>query len=114
MVEAVRESDFCILVTESTPFGLNDLKLAIDVLKSIGIPFGVVINKYDSSFFEMEYYLTDADIEVLLKIPFDRKFAEAYSEGILPIIKYPELKNDFVVLYNKVLARMTLSVKEWK
>lgn len=102
MVEAVRDSDFCILVTESTPFGLNDLKLAIDVLKKIRIPFSVVINKYLPSFTEMENYLAENGIEVFLKIPFDRRFAESYSEGILPIKKYPELKNDFILMYNRI------------
>lgn len=106
MVETVKDSDFCILVTESTPFGLNDLKLAIEVLKTIDVPFGVVINKYDSSFEEMENYLSGSDIEVLLKIPFDRRFAESYSEGILPINKYPELKKDFVALHKRILEKM--------
>jgi MinD superfamily P-loop ATPase len=106
MVETVRDSDFCVLVTESTPFGLNDLKLAIDVLKTIDIPFGVIINKYDSSFEEMENYLNEKDIEILLKIPFDRKYAEAYSEGILPLNKYLELEKDFARLYKNIMERI--------
>ena len=106
MVETVKDSDFCILVTESTPFGLSDLKLAIDVLKTIDVPFGVVINKYDQSFTEMENYLKGNNIEVLLKIPFDRRFAESYSEGTLPINKYPALKKDFIALHNKVIEKM--------
>ncbi|MFH1195829.1 MAG: ATP-binding protein [bacterium] len=105
MVETVKDSDFCILVTESTPFGLNDLKLAIDVLKTIEIPFGVVINKYDPSFTEMENYLKENGIEVFLKIPFDRRYAETYSEGRLPINKYPELRNDFILLHKKIIEQ---------
>lgn len=106
MVETVKDSDFCILVTESTPFGLNDLKLAIEVLKTIDVPFGVVINKYDPSFQEMEIYLGGNEIDVLLTIPFDRRFAESYSEGILPINKHPELKKDFVALHKRILEKM--------
>ncbi len=106
MVETVKDSDFCIVVTESTPFGLNDLKLAIDVLRTIDVPFGVVINKYDSSFEEMGNYLNKSDIEVLLKIPFDRKFTESYSEGVLPIKKYPELKKDFLALQKRIIEKM--------
>lgn len=106
MVETVNNSDFCILVTESTPFGLNDLKLAIEVLKTIAIPFGVVINKYDSSFTEMENYLSGSNIEVLLKIPFDRRFAESYSEGTLPINKYPKVKKDIIDLHNRIIEKM--------
>ncbi|MHB8871487.1 MAG: nucleotide-binding protein [Candidatus Doudnabacteria bacterium] len=103
MVETVKDSDFCILVTESTPFGLNDLKLAIEVLKTINVPFGVVINKYDPTFEEMENFLREISIEVLLKIPFDRKYAESYSEGTLPLIKYPELKKNFIALHNRII-----------
>ena len=114
MVETVKDSDFCILVTESTPFGLNDLKLAIEVLKTIEVPFGVVINKYDPSFTEMENYLNGNGNEVLLKIPFDRRYAESYSEGMLPLNKYPELKKDFITLYNRIIVRRTPSEKEWK
>lgn len=106
MVETVKDSDFCILVTESTPFGLNDLKLAIDVLNTIEIPFGVVINKYDSSFDEMEKFLSFSNIEILLKIPLDRKYAESYSEGILPMNRYPEFKKDFIALYKSVIEKM--------
>ncbi len=106
MVETVKDSDYCILVTESTPFGLNDLKLAINVLKEIDIPFGVVINKYDSSFYEMENYLNANGFDVLLKIPFDRRYAESYSEGILPLKKYPGLKKDFYELYKKIMENL--------
>ncbi len=105
MVETVKNSDICVLVTESTPFGLNDLKLAIEVLKTINIPIGVVINKYDSSFLEMENFLNEKNIQIFLKIPFDRKYAESYSEGTLPLIKYPELKNDFITLYQKIIQK---------
>ena len=108
MVESVSDSDFCILVTESTPFGLNDLKLAIDVLKAIDIQFGVVINKYDASFTEMETYLSEQGLEILLKIPFDRKIAEAYSEGILPVNKFPELKKEFTQLYKIIKDKLAL------
>jgi MinD superfamily P-loop ATPase len=106
MVETVKDSDYCILVTESTPFGLNDLRLAIDVLKSISVPFGVVINKYDSSFEEMESFLDGNNIEILLKIPFDRNYAESYSKGNLPMHDYPNLQKDFSILYKKVIAKM--------
>ena len=108
MVEAVSDSDFCILVTESTPFGLNDLKLAIDVLKTINIPFGIVINKYDALFTEMDNYLIENGIEILLKISFDRKIAEAYSEGILPVNKFPELKKEFTQLYKIIKDKLEL------
>ena len=108
MIESVKDSDFCILVTESTPFGLSDLKLAVDVLEIIGIPFGVAINKYDPNFFELEEYLNKKMIDILLKIPFDRKIAESYSKGILPVKNNNELKNDFLKLINKIEMKVEL------
>jgi len=109
MLEAVRKSDYCLLVTESSPFGLNDLKLAIEVADSAGVPYGVVINKYEPAFCEMESFLASSGIEILMKIPFNRQYAELYSEGILPITRYPELKKEFVNLYS-MLTTKSLSV----
>lgn len=102
MVETVKNSDFCLLVTESTPFGLNDLKLAIDVVKNINVPFGVVINKYDETFEEMEQYLTENQTEVMLRIPFDRKIAEAYSNGILPMNSSERIRSKFIHLFKLI------------
>ena len=108
MIESIKGSDFCILVTESTPFGLSDLKLAVVVLQSIGIPFGVLINKYDPEFFELENYLNENIIEILLKIPFDRKIAESYSKGVLPVRNNKELENEFFKLINKIEMKLEL------
>jgi len=102
MVETVKDTDFCLLVTESTPFGLNDLKLAIDVVKNINVPFGVVINKYDEAFGELENYLTENQIEVMLRIPLDRKIAEAYSKGILPVNNSEKMKREFIHLFELI------------
>lgn len=102
MVETVKNSDFCLLVTESTPFGLNDLKLAIDVVKNINVPFGVVINKYDETFDELDNYLTKNQIEVMLRIPFDRKIAEAYSNGILPVNNSDKIRTEFIGLIDLI------------
>ena len=84
MLEAVKDSDFCVLVTESTPFGFNDLTLAINVLRQINIPFGIVINKYDDNFFQLDKYIHDNKLNLLLKIPFRMDIAESYSKGELP------------------------------
>jgi len=106
MVETVKDSDYCILVTESTPFGLNDLKLAIDVVKSVNTPYGVVINKYDQTFKELEEYLAENQIEVLLKIPFDRKIAESYSNGILPVKNSKKITAEFMRLFQKIQQKV--------
>ena len=95
MVEAVRDSDFCILVTESNPFGLHDLQLAIEVLRILKIPFGVVINKYEELYTELGDFLIDQKINVLMKIPFDKEIAEDYSNGNMPNIFLTKMNEEF-------------------
>lgn len=110
MMEAVGGSDYCILVTESTPFGMNDLKLAIDVLNSLQIPFGVVINKYDESYTQLDEYLVENSIEILMKIPFDKTIAEAYSKGIIPLSENNNLRNEFINLFERLKKIYSLKV----
>lgn len=102
MVESVRESDYCILVTEPTPFGLHDLKLSVEVLQFLDIPFGVVINKSQKESDIIEDYCSETETPVLLKLPFDRRLAEAYSRGEPAVKVFPELKKQFVDLYENI------------
>ncbi|MBS4034752.1 MAG: ATP-binding protein [Ignavibacterium sp.] len=102
MFEAVKDSDYCVLVTESTPFGLNDLKLAIIVLRQIKIPFGIVINKYDEQFKKLDEYIHDSKLTLLLKIPFRMDVAESYSTGDLPTLIIEDYKSMILDLFDKV------------
>ena len=86
VVEAVKDTDFTILVTEPTPFGLNDLDLAVKMAKKLNVPVGVVINRSDIGDSKVEQYCEKNKIPILMRIPFDRKIAELYSKGV-PIIK---------------------------
>jgi MinD superfamily P-loop ATPase len=108
MVESVRYTDYCILVTEPTPFGLHDLKLSVEVLQFLEIPFGVVINKSQKESDIIEEYCAGTRIPVLLKLPFDRRLAEAYSRGEPAVKVFPELKNQFVDLYEKILKDLRM------
>jgi len=102
VVTSVKGSDFCVLVTEPTPFGLNDLILAVEVLRKLKIPFGVVINRSDLGNNKTEEYCKQEDIPVLMRIPFKREIAMAYSKGE-PIVKaFPEYKKDFQGLFNTI------------
>ena len=102
VVTSVKGSDFCVLVTEPTPFGLNDLILAVGVLRKLKIPFGVVINRSDLGNNKTEEYCKQEDIPVLMRIPFKREIAMAYSKGE-PIVKaFPEYKKDFQGLFNTI------------
>ena len=102
VIEAVKGSDFCILVTEPTPFGLNDLTLAADLLRSLQIPFGVVINRADVGDEKVDRYCREESLLILMRIPMDKEIAMAYSKGIPLIIDKPEWKNRFRNLYHQI------------
>ena len=102
VVETVKGSDFCLLVTEPTPFGLNDLMLAVEMLKKLAIPYGVVINCADIGDNEVNKYCESENIPILMTIPWDRKIAEAYSKGTPLIEALPEFKNKFFKLHKEI------------
>jgi MinD superfamily P-loop ATPase len=101
-VETVRGSDFCILVTEPTPFGLHDLKITVQVLKHMGVPFGVVINRAGIGDKKAYAYCKEQGIRVLMEIPYQRKIAELYSRGVPFTAEMPEWKEKFQALYTEV------------
>jgi len=101
-VETVRGSDFCVLVTEPTPFGLHDLKIAVEVLKKIGIPFGVVVNRAGIGDKSVYDYCREESIRVLLEIPYQRRIAELYSRGVPFSLEMPEWKEKFQALYGEI------------
>jgi MinD superfamily P-loop ATPase len=102
VVASVKESDFCILVTEPTPFGLNDLILAVEVLRKLKISFGVVINRADLGNNKTEEYCKQENIPVLMRIPFKREIAVVYSKGEPMVKAFPEYKKDFQDLFNRI------------
>ena len=102
VVEAVNGSDFCLLVTEPTPFGLHDLRLAVEMLRKLAIPCGVVINCADIGDEEVGRYCESEDIPILMTIPWDRRIAEAYSRGIPLIDALPEFQDRFSHLYGAI------------
>ncbi len=102
MLEATKFVDFVILVAEPTPFGVYDLNLSIQALKDTGLKLGIVVNKYgignDDVFKLAEKY----GIPVLMKIPFDRELAAAYSKGVpLPVAK-PEIKSELKRMVDEI------------
>ena len=102
VIESVKDSDFCILVTEPTPFGLNDLILAVEVLRKLSIPFGVVMNRSDIGDKKVEEYCGKERISILMNIPFKKEIATSYSKGT-PLVKaFPEYKTGFRELYDKI------------
>ncbi|MFH1063413.1 MAG: ATP-binding protein [Candidatus Omnitrophota bacterium] len=102
VVSAVKASDFCLLVTEPTPFGLNDLILAVEVLKKLKIPFGVVINRSDLGDDKTDKYCLKENIPVLMRIAFKREIAEAYAQGKVLVEIFPDYKTVFIDLFDKI------------
>jgi len=107
VVTSVKDSDFSILVTEPTPFGLNDLILAVEVIRKLKIPFGVVINRSDLGNNKTEEYCKQENIPVLMKIPFKKEIAMAYSKGEPMVKAFPEYKKEFVYLYKQILKEFS-------
>lgn len=102
MVESVRGTDFCLLVTESTPFGLYDLDLALRALEMMKIPRGVLVNKSGIGDRKVYEYLEKQKIPLLMEIPFSREIAELYSRGIIFVEHMPEWKERFASLVGKI------------
>lgn len=101
VIETVKGSDFCVLVTEPTPFGLNDLELAIGMLGKLGISKGVVINKADIGDREVWDYCRSKNIPILMEIPMDRRIAESYSKGIPFVIENSSYLSKFQELFEQ-------------
>ena len=102
VVEAIKGSDYCILVTEPTPFGLNDLALAVETVGELDIPCGVVLNRAGVGDNKIEDYCRAKNIPILLTIPLDTEIARLYSRGITLVDGMPQWKSDFIQLFNKI------------
>lgn len=102
VVEAVKGTDYVVLVTEPTPFGLNDLKLAVNMLGALGLPFGVVVNRADAGNNAVFDYCRTEHIDILMKIPEDRRIAQAYSRGEMAINTIPECRALYAELIKKI------------
>jgi MinD superfamily P-loop ATPase len=101
VVESVKGSHLSLLVTEPTPFGLNDLSLAVETLRELGIPIGVIINRSDGEDRVIRDYCHEEKLPVLMTIPIDRRIAVAYSEGQTIIATQPSYKEMFISLFQE-------------
>jgi MinD superfamily P-loop ATPase len=102
VITSIKNADFVLLVTEPTPFGLHDLILALEAVKILKIPRGLVINRSDIGNNDTELYAKKENLPILMKIPFDRRIAEAYSDGSLIISVLPEYEEKFLKLYKRI------------
>jgi MinD superfamily P-loop ATPase len=102
MVESIKDSHYVILVTDSTPFGLHDLKLAWQVVQKIGLKCGVVINRSDIGDDRTARFCKEQNISVLMEIPESKKIAQAYAKGGLLLQNLPEYEREFKALFHQV------------
>ncbi|EXJ14175.1 nucleotide-binding protein [Imhoffiella purpurea] len=102
MVETLHGADYCLLVTEPTPFGLNDLELAVGVARRLGVPCGLVLNRCDIGDRAVADYCEAQDIPILMEIPFDRSLAEAYAQGRPWIDLDPTWGERFQTLFQRI------------
>jgi MinD superfamily P-loop ATPase len=115
VVEAIKDSDFCLLVTEPTPFGLNDLMLAVETVRQLGMPCGIVLNRAGVGDGKTEEYCRKENIPIMLTIPLDINIASLYSQGIPLVQGMPEYKKDFMELYKKIgeAVNERISYPQW-
>jgi MinD superfamily P-loop ATPase len=102
VVEAVKGGDFCILVTEPTPFGLNDLTLAVETVRELGMPCGIVLNRAGVGDSKVEEYCKKENMPILLTIPLDTEIARLYSRGITLVAGMSQWKSSFRQLFDKI------------
>jgi MinD superfamily P-loop ATPase len=102
VVTTVRDAHYVILVTEPTPFGLNDLKLAVEMLRQLRLRHGVVINRADIGDQQVRAFCAAEGIPVLLELPDDRPVAEAYSRGQMAVQVLPEWRKLFLDLWKRM------------
>ncbi len=102
VVDSVKDSDYCLLVTEPTPFGLNDLVLAVETVCRMDIPYGVIINRAGGDNSNITEFCRREDIPVLLTIPLDREIADLYSRGITLAAGITDWQVKFLSLYDNI------------
>lgn len=95
---AVSEADFILLVSEPTPFGFHDLKLAREAFEPLEVPMGLVVNRAGLGDRSIYGYARDTDLPILLEIPYSQEAAQAYSQGQIVAETIPSLRDDFVGL----------------
>ena len=104
-METVTSSDFILLVTEPTPFGLHDLKLALEAAKPLGIPYGIIENKAEEDVTLIRDFCRESGHPLLLSIPYSRDIAETYSRGESPFLNQKEVLEGFSGLMKKIRSR---------
>lgn len=102
MIEAIRDSDFCLLITEPTPLGLHDLELSLEAIRLMNIPGGLVINRWQGEEQELAALSNKTGIPILERIPFSPELARAYMQGRDPLQAMPALRSIIINIISHV------------
>lgn len=108
VITTIRDTDYVLLVTEPTPFGLHDLTLAVEMVRELKLPFGVIVNRVGSGDSRVHDFCKKENISIFMEIPDDRRIAEAYSRGILMVDALPEYRN----LFKELIEKMNMTTKK--
>lgn len=106
VIASIRGADFIVLVTEPTPFGLNDLGLAIDMVKELSVPFGVVVNRHEAANKDAEWFCRERGVDILTAIADDRRIAECYSRGEMILHGVEDVRKNFEELWLAIRKRV--------
>lgn len=106
VVESVRGADFLLLVTEPTPFGLHDLRLAVQIGRTLDIPMGVIINRDGAGNFTVDKFCDSEKIPILMRIPLERAIAEGIAQGKTLVEIHPEYVVQFTRLLERIMERL--------
>ena len=106
LAASIKTADYCLLIVENTPFGLHDVKIVMEVLLALNIPFGAIINKWRSEYSVMEKLLNRDGVEVLMRVPFSEDIAKAYSEGRTLLDLGPAYENKFKEIAREISERL--------
>lgn len=106
VIASIRDTDFILLVTEPTPFGLNDLGIALDMVRELGIPHGVIVNRAEPDNRDAELFCSKRQLDILTEIPDDRRIAECYSKGEMILNAIPDVEKQFKKLWEAIRKRV--------
>jgi len=114
VMNTVMGSDFIILVTEPTPFGLHDLQIAVEAISHLQIPHGVILNRSDVGDAEVEKFCEQQGIPLLAKIRHSREIAEGYAKGNLLVTSAPEYIRLFLQLFERIRGLIGIARSDLK
>ncbi|MBN1575210.1 MAG: ATP-binding protein [Chitinispirillaceae bacterium] len=106
VITSLRTADFVMLVTEPTPFGLHDLGMALDMVRELDVPHGVVVNRAEAGNIDAESFCAQRQVAVIAQLPDDRRVAEAYSRGEMVLTAVPSLRRHFETIWEYIRGQV--------